>query len=63
MTPKEQYEDRKRRRKERIEALLRHGQIRPDDERQTLLDMLDMLDRLTTSVERIAEAMETAAKK
>lgn len=53
LTPKQQYEVRKAERKR-----LRAEGYRSDNADQLVLEVMDIFDRLTTAVERIANALE-----
>lgn len=55
MTPKEQYESRKAERKARAEQMHLDYQAR---KRIEDADMIDLMDRFVTAVERIADALE-----
>ncbi len=54
MTPKEQYEERRRLRKERSES---DARFQSESQKQSE-EILEMLDRFVTATERIANSLE-----
>lgn len=59
MTPKQQYDERRRLRKLNAENEKAKQHRDYNDDRRQVVEIIDILDRFATAVERIADAMES----